>query len=269
MKKLFVEDVKVGVSKGGMACGPVSGSVVAEVCIRDLDEGIMKYYSLTEVEGIPNFIETDESTYDRQIEEIDDEEFWNMLSAHCVEGVGDYWDIFDKQEELALRDPEHLLIWKYLIYMVRAGWDEIEQLKADSVGKCLGDFDIPISDLERDYLDDMADEESENEDPETLEQMIDDLSDEYSGLVIDTSGMDLEEGETVEGSYSCEDSFREGQNEYRMKYDFYVNDDASISYVGMPVIEKLVGEKYVPCPEGEVSAERICEVLRENMNGWL
>ena len=46
MKKLFVEDVKVGVSKGGIACGPVSGNVVAEVCLRDVENDTVKYHSL-------------------------------------------------------------------------------------------------------------------------------------------------------------------------------------------------------------------------------
>lgn len=269
MKKLFVEDVKVGVSKGGMACGPVPGSVVAEVCIRDLDDGTVKYYSLTEVEGIPNFCETDESTYDRQIEEVDDEEFWNMLSAHTVSGFSDYVDVFENQGDMELHDPDQLLIWKYLIYMVRADWDEIEELKAKSVGKCLGDFELPVSDVEQEYLDDMADEECDDEETESLDDLIDGLSDEFAGLVIDTSGMDLEEGETAEGYYSSETFFQEGQGEYKLKYSFDVNADAEIMYVGKPVIEKLVGEEYIPCPEGEVSAEKICEVLRDTLNGWL
>ena len=204
MKKLFVEDVKVGVSKGGMACGPVSGSVVAEVCIRDLEEKTVKYFSLSEVEGIPNFFETDDSTYDRQIEEVDDEEFWEMLSAHAVDGFSDYVDVFENQEDMELHDPDHLLIWKYLVYMVRADWDEIEELKAESVGKCLGDFEIPVSDVEQEYLDDMADEEpedetedetekeTEDEGPETMEEMISALNDEFSGLEIRTSEMNLE-----------------------------------------------------------------------------
>ena len=269
MKKLVVEDVKVGVSEGGMACGPVPGSVIAEACIRDLEEGTEKFYSLSEVDGIPNFCITDESTYDRQIEEVDDEEFWDMLSAHCVEGIGDYQDIFDNQEEMERQDPEHLLIWKYLIFLVRADEDEVEKLKAASVGKCLGDFEIPISDVEQDYLDDMVDEESEDDEAETLEDLIDGLSDAFSGLVIDTRNMDLEEGESPEGSYSSEVFFKEGQNEYKLKYSFEVNSEAEILYVSVPDVEKLVGNEYIPCPEGEVSAEKICEVLNGEMNSWL
>ena len=164
MRKFLVEDVKVGIPKGGIACGPVSGSVIAEVCLRDMEEGTVKYYSLAEVEGIPNFIETEVSTFDRQIEDDpDDEEFWNMLSKCCVEGIGDYRDVFDKQEEMKHHDPERLMIWKYLIYIVRTDWEEIDQIKEMSIGKCLGDLEIPVCDIEQDYLDDNADEEIEED----------------------------------------------------------------------------------------------------------
>lgn len=165
MKKFLVEDVKVGATEGGIACGPVGGNVIAEVCLRDMEEGTVKYHCLTEADGIPNFIETEVSTFDRQIaDDPDDEEFWNMLSECCTEGICDYRDIFDNQEEMKLRDPESLLIMKYLICLVRADRDKAEQLKAKSIGKCLGDFDIPVSDLEQEYLDDCETEiETEEE----------------------------------------------------------------------------------------------------------
>lgn len=108
-----------------------------------------------------------------------------------------------------------------------------------------------------------------NEEAKTLEELIDDLSDEFAGLEIDTSNLELEEGETPEGTYSSAVFFQEGEGDYRLKYSFDVDDDGDILYVGMPEVEKLVGKEYVPCPEGEVSAERICEVLRDELNGWV
>ena len=160
MKKFLVEDVKVGVSKGGIACGPVPGCVVAEARIRDTEEDNVKYYSLAEVESIPNFFETDISTYDQQIEDdSDDQAFWDMLSEHIASDFSGYMDFFENQEEMELHDPERLLIWKYLIYMVRADWDEIEQMKVKSVGKYLGDFYVPVCDVEQEYLDEKDEEE--------------------------------------------------------------------------------------------------------------
>ena len=280
MKKLFVEDVKVGVSEGGMACGPVSGSVVAEVRLRDPEDSIVKYYSLAEVEGIPNFFETDESTYDRQIEEVDDVEFWNMLSEHAASDFCGYADFFENQEEMERNDPDSLLIWKYLIYMVRADWDEIEQMKTKSVGKCLGDFEIPVSDVEQDYLDEIDEEESDEEeidadesdmdDSEDLESLMAKLNIEFCGKHIETGyPYDLGEDESSSGRYSSHVGFRNGQNDYRLQYGIWVDDNLECTGLDLPICEKLVGEKYVPCPDGEVSANLIYTVLAEELNTWL
>ena len=48
-----------------------------------------------------------------------------------------------------------------------------------------------------------------------------------------------------------------------------MNDDAEITSIDWPICEKLIGEKYETCPVGEVSARRIYDVLREEMNTWL
>ena len=277
MKKLLVEDVKVGVSRGGMACGPVSGSVVAEVCIRDLEKETVKYYSLTEVEGIPNLCETDESTYDRQIEEVDDKEFWEMLIARVSSDFSDYDDFFSIQGEMKLRDPEFVLICKYLIYMVRADWEEVEQLKASSVGKCLGDFDIPISDLEQEYLDDICEEESEEteetEEPDgsdSRESLLEMINADFKYEKIDVSTfIDRDENEMPGGHYSSQDNFEAGGNHYRIEYSLWVNDDAEITSVDWPKCLKLVDGEYVPCPDGEVSNRKIYEMLHDELNNWL
>ena len=165
MKKFLVEDVKVGSSKGGVACGPVSGSVIAEVCLRDVEDGNVKYHCLTEVEGIPNFFETDISSFDQQIEDDpDNEEFWEMLSEHSVGEYCDYYDYFDHWEEIELHDENHLLVWKLLVYLVCSDSEKAEKMRAECIGKYLGDFEVPVSDYEKEYQDDMAEEEEDNRD---------------------------------------------------------------------------------------------------------
>lgn len=269
MKKLFVEDVKVGISKGGIACGPVPGHMVAEVCLRDEEEGTVKYYSLAEVEGIPNFCEMDISTFDRQIEEVDDEEFWNMISEHIAGDFSDYWDFFENQEEMKLHDSEHLLIYKLLICLVRSDWEEIDQMKALSIGKHLEDFEIPVSDIEQEYLDNIADDDSEDEESENLADYLEMIDAEFVGNRINVSSLDLKEDETPEAWYSSFVKFQEDRSEYKLTYGFGVNDAAMITSVDEPKLEKLVGEEYVPCPIGEVSAKRIYEVLGDELNSWL
>ncbi len=107
------------------------------------------------------------------------------------------------------------------------------------------------------------------EEAKSLEELIDDLSNEFAGLEIDTSVVELEEGETPEGTYSSEVYFKEGEENYRLKYSIEVDDDGDILYVGVPDVEKLVGKDYVSCQESEVNAERVCEVLRDELNGWV
>ena len=38
MSKFLIEDIKVGISEGGIACGPVGGHVVAEARIRNTED---------------------------------------------------------------------------------------------------------------------------------------------------------------------------------------------------------------------------------------
>ena len=64
MAKWLIEDVKVGESKGGIACGPVGGHIVAELQLRDTEEDAVTYYGMTEVEGTVNLTESDQSLYD-------------------------------------------------------------------------------------------------------------------------------------------------------------------------------------------------------------
>ncbi len=269
MKKFLIEDVKVGVSIGGMACGPVPGNVIAEVCLRDVEEGTVKYHSLAEVEGTLNFFETDISTYDRQIENDPDEGFWDMLSEHSSGGFSDYYSFFENLEELKLHDDDHLLVWKYLVYMVRAEWEEVEQMKTESIGKCLGAFEIPVCVEEQDYLDEQDEEDTDETAAADEEELLENVRDDYEGLQVDTRSMELEEGESPAAWYKSEDFFRDGENEYRLTYGFDLNDDGEFTGIDQPVCERKVGETFVPCNEGEVSAERIYQELRDALDSWL
>lgn len=153
MSKFLIENIQVGISEGGIACGPVSGHVVAEARIRNTDNGIVTYHALAEVEGTLNFTETDESTYDIQIaENYDDEEAWEKVSGGEAGGYCSYDEFYEDLRAQEICDEDHVLIWRYLAYMVRADWDKIELMKANSIGKCLEEFDIPVCDVERDYI---------------------------------------------------------------------------------------------------------------------
>ncbi len=159
MKSFLIEDVRVGISKGGMACGPVGGHVVAEVQVRDMESGEQSWHSLAEVEGTLNFIETNESTFDTQIEEdFDNEEAWQTVKDGDAGGYCDYYEFYDDLTAHDTCDEDHAPIWKLLAYLVRADWDETESFKTECIGKRLNDLEIPVCDAEQNYLDELSEE---------------------------------------------------------------------------------------------------------------
>ena len=140
MTRYFIESVKCGAGEGGMACGPVSGPVVAEAKVRT-DNGEEFYMSLAEMEGIPNFFKSPKSTYEYQMNDDMDEEALEEFQSYFIE-TGDYEEIFAQQ------DPEWLQLYRYLIYIVRSEWEECESYQRETEGKWLDEINIPVSDIE-------------------------------------------------------------------------------------------------------------------------
>lgn len=127
MAKYLIEEVKVGVSSGGMACGPVGGNVVTEITLRDTENNSVMYYGITEVDGIENYLKSGESFYETQIkDDFDDKDAWYKVYAA---------ETLDYDED----DP----IWKLLYYFVRADWEAVEEMKSKCIGKYLEDIEIP------------------------------------------------------------------------------------------------------------------------------
>ncbi len=149
MKKLFIEDVLVGVTPGGMACGPVPGNVVCEVTLRS-EDGIASYYSLVEVAGTLNFLESETSIYQSLIDdELDDEEYSELMETCYAAGYDSYDDFYEKINAQQPLSTE-ALVYKYLAYMVWASWNEVDLFRELTLGKYIGEFEIPVSDPEAD-----------------------------------------------------------------------------------------------------------------------
>ncbi|SHK42385.1 hypothetical protein SAMN05720764_101392 [Fibrobacter sp. UWH5] len=147
MARYLIKDVKCGVVDGGVGpCGPGPSVVVAEVELQSEAGGAL-FLSLAECDGIPNMYKTSASTYDKHFEDTIDEAFFEELNANgYVDGLGCSYEEFFEET-----DHEFYQEFRYLIYIVRSDWDEIDRFKAETVGKWLGDFDIPKSDVEEDW----------------------------------------------------------------------------------------------------------------------
>ena len=153
MAKYFIEDIKCGISAGGMSCGPVPVSVIAEAKFKE-DNGNTFYLCLAEVDGIPNFFQTEKSTYDMQIsEEMDDDDI-DFLNDHYISVDGEYSHLYEMTEE----DEELLPLLKYLTYIVRVDWEECERFQKETKGKYVDEFEIPKCDIEKEYLDEMEED---------------------------------------------------------------------------------------------------------------
>ena len=271
MKKLLIEDVQVGISTGGMACGLVPGHVVVEARIRDLETGTVTYHSLAEVGGMPNFVETDVSTFDTQIEEnYDDEEAWDIVSTGQTGGYGDYSELYADFEAHEDCDEDHALIWKYLAYMARADWDETNRMKTESVGKCLGDYEIPVCDAEREYLDEQEEDDGEGDPSASLreEDMIDTIRQEYVGLRADRDHFNLDDDDTLCGDYDFEDVIRDDNGiEYKVRGGYSLDDQGEITWISRMTWQRL-------SPDGADEdvgsiAEKAYEFLRDLLDGLL
>ena len=155
-KHLLITSAKYEVTDGGIACGSVPGSVIAEAGFRKPD-GEEFFMVCAEVMGIPNFYKSDCSTFDEHVamgnagEEFD-KEVQDYLMSCYIDEIGEYDEIFEN------KDPEWFTILRYLIYIVGNDYDETDTFIAETVGKYLDEIDIPVSSIEENYMEDEEEE---------------------------------------------------------------------------------------------------------------
>ena len=161
MKRYFIETAQCGITKGGMACGPVFGHVV--VTIQFNDGSKTQWLSLVEVEGIPNVFLSDKDIHEALVaEDFDDKEFTKYLDEHFInefEGITFDDSYFTSFVDIAENpdNPAAPLI-RYLITLVRCDMDEVEELINMASGKYADELDIPASDVEEEFMEEYEDE---------------------------------------------------------------------------------------------------------------
>ena len=98
MARYRVLEAKCGVGRGGIACGPVGGPVVAEIKLS-AENGGEFYLCLAEVDGIPNWFKTDRSTIDEQLSDEAVDELYDYLNDNYAD-IGEYEEVFDDTDAL-------------------------------------------------------------------------------------------------------------------------------------------------------------------------
>ena len=149
-KRFFIEDVKCGVTKGGIACGPVSGNAVTS--IKYLDGEHSKWINLVDVSGSLNTFLTDIDIYDKLIEEnFEDQEFTEFMHKTFIsefEGIKleDFYNVYGYMKEHPDNPANPLL--RYLFAVTLCGWDDLDRLIVMGKGKYADELDVPMTDLE-------------------------------------------------------------------------------------------------------------------------
>lgn len=147
MGKYFINEVKCGVSEGGMACGPVEGAVNVSVNVTDGDNTF--WLTNSEFTGIPNFYITDEDVFDKFMD-VDDEfaEFFGDQFIEEFEGIslGEYDEIFESISDN--KDNPAVALIRYIILLTRCSNEEVDDVIAMAKGKYVDELDIPASDVE-------------------------------------------------------------------------------------------------------------------------
>ena len=112
-KRYFIETVRSAYANGGMGCGGWHpGPATAEIKVK-ADDGEQFYLSVSRFDYGICFFKTEESTFDNQIEEVHDQDFWDNLDKRMT-ADGDRIDGVLLEN---IGDPL-ILLYKYLSMVV-------------------------------------------------------------------------------------------------------------------------------------------------------
>lgn len=159
MARYKVVAARCEVGDGGMTpCGPIFGPVIGEIHLQG-DNGEDFFLCDAEVEGIPNIYKTPMSTIDDQLSAsiFDNGEKEAFFHSCYVDGTDDY------EELLSNKEDEFYDAYRYLTYIVRASWEDTKAFIEKTAGKYLDEMDIPMSDIEEDYLEEYDEEDEYDE----------------------------------------------------------------------------------------------------------
>ena len=143
MARYFIKNARFGADKGGSACGPMCGPVVAEIEVKS-DDGEIFYMSLAEVDGIPNFFKSEKPMFEMHLDSENDDVAY--FTEHFID-TGDYFDIY------RYNDDEFFPIYRYLMYLVRSN-DNLDEFVENSTEKYLDEITVPKFDLDEEYDED-------------------------------------------------------------------------------------------------------------------
>lgn len=148
-----------------MACGPVSGAVVAS--IRYENNGDEKWLHAIEVEGILNTFINKRDIFDTLMQDDYDADYIDELESFSEDTIGgitltgEYCDIIYEVVEGDTASEEDKSFIRFILAIVRCDWDVIKELTDVAIDHYTDEIDIPISDVEEEYLEDREEDEDD------------------------------------------------------------------------------------------------------------
>ena len=143
-KQYQILNARVEVLSGG----PEPGIVVAEVeLLPQTAKSKPFFFTIDEVDGMPAIFKTETSVFDWFINEAEHESDLNNLQAagSLYEGES-YAGLFENHKGIECYEG-----LRYLIYVMRAEWDEVNTFIKETKGKLLSEIEIPKSDAEEEW----------------------------------------------------------------------------------------------------------------------
>ena len=169
MKRYLLEEAKCGITNGGFACGPIPGHVITS--IKYNDGAGSKWLSIAEYDGLPMTFVSERDIFDDLMkDDSEDDEFTEYLEEHQIwdldgmEFGDEYSDVYEGIYA-DLENPAAQLL-KYAIALTRCAEGEEKDLIDMASGKYVDELDIPISDVEEDYMEDLEELDDEEEETE-------------------------------------------------------------------------------------------------------
>ena len=145
MKNVKIEEVKLGCTGTGFACGPLPGNIVCEVAYAE-DDGTKGFLSVIECSGMPNFFRTPFPMYEELLaNEPDEDRIQEIEENYSFDYDGEYENMF------ADPDPDWFDLLRYITAIVRAPEGEDQDIIDITTGRWLNQIEIPVSDVEEDF----------------------------------------------------------------------------------------------------------------------
>lgn len=122
--------------------GPDIPMFVGEVELK-LETGDSYFLSIVDAEGCPTVYRTATSVWDELVES-DDDEFFEKMQVNILYESDGYYELFENHDSIECFEG-----MRYLAYLVRASWEDVEKFIENTRGKDIAKVKVPKSEEEK------------------------------------------------------------------------------------------------------------------------